>query len=315
MPTMDETRSALEAGATRQELLAAGYPGSSVSKAQKQLKKGAGDGRRQSAVRTAKVRPVGQSPALPAPSDELTDKREQLQLRQLDNSLLIEGQKTERLQPEPPRPPTEVDNARAVIGLLSDAKSLFPPPEPSSQMPAAEGKLSSGQLLELDIKRLEMEERNEVRLQERELQQVEKKTELIQEIAGYVGKGLTGFLQVLQEVSASAPARRQPVELNPSPAPGGWSDGGTWTPPAEPEFIEEDDMQPEEYGRDNVYRPAQSEPARQHISELSYVQRKRLGLLDQRPTTSRGIVDIDRILPSGQKSRFFTGRRTYLRGS
>ena len=326
MPTMDETRSALEAGATRQELLTAGYPGSSITKAAKQLA-GAGDGRRrQSAVRTAKgLAPtrLAAPAALPAPSSELVDKREVLQLRQLDNALLVEGQKTERLQPETPKPPTEVDNARAVVGLLGDLKTLFPAPEPSSQTPAAGGsKLSSEQLLNLDIKRLELEERQLVREEERELLQVEKKGELVKEIGGYISKGLDGFLKVLSEVNqASAPAAtmRQPVELNPSPSPGGWSAGGTWTPPEKPKSIEEDAMQPEEYGRDNVYRLVQSAPVGEG---LTYVQRRNLGLLDQRASTSRPIIpsnpnppDVRPPPPGAQKARFFTGAKTYIRGS
>jgi len=247
MPTMEEVRDALGAGATRQELLLAGYPGSSITKAQQQLKKaGAGDGRRQTGPRRPKgstsnqlipVRTV--TPVLPAPSSELADKREQLQLAKLANELTVEQQKTARLQPDAPES-NEIANARGVLGLMADAKALFPAPELSAQTPAAGGsKLSSEQESNLAIARMELEERQLIRGEERELQQVEQKAELIQEIGGHITRGLSGFLKVLSEIpvsSASTPTstttarRRQPLELNPSPSPGGWSaDGQTWT--------------------------------------------------------------------------------------
>jgi len=309
MPTMDETRSALEAGATRQELLTAGYPGSSITKAVKQLKKaGAGDARRRPRVQPANLVPAVRAitPVLPAPSDELTDKRESLQLRQLDNALLVEGQKSERLQPEkpePPKPPTEIENAREVVGLLGDLKSLYPAPEPSSQTPAAgDSKLSSGQLLELDIKRLEMEERNEVRLQDRELQQVEKKAELIQEIGGHFSRGLAGFLKVLQEVHQVAPARRQPVELNPSPGPSQPSSEGDMRVR---QYLVDGGIQTEDSDGSSTWERLPS-PG-EDVSQLSISERRRLGLLNIRPP----VVQVQPVAGPPQKSRFFTGRRTW----
>jgi len=246
MPTMEEVRSALESGATRQELLDAGFSGSSITKARQQLKKGAGDGRRQSAVRTAKVPPGGQSPALSAPSSELSDMREQVQLVKLGNDLAVAKQQAVRLQPETPEPPNEISNARAMIGLFSDLKTLFPAPETPVSTPAAEGsKLSSVQLLNLDIARMEMEERQLVREEERALQQVEQKAELVKEVGGHVSAGLSKFLGVLQEVKAATPARVPDVRapaLNPkAPALEVGSSGrmiqsspGVWTRPIPP---------------------------------------------------------------------------------
>jgi len=164
MGVMDEIRSALQAGATREQLEASGYKRSSIYQGQKQLAK-PGDGRRRR--QTGPRGPIGVTPIIPAalpPSSELSDKREQLQLAKLGNELVVEQQKTVRLQPETPEPPNEISNARAMIGLFSDLKTLFPPPETLPQTPAAGGsKLNSEQLLNLDIARMEMEERNLVR--------------------------------------------------------------------------------------------------------------------------------------------------------
>ena len=207
---MDEIRSALQSGASREQLESAGYKRSSIYQAAKQLKKaGAGDvRRRQSAVRTAKVGVTPIIPALPAPSSELSDMREQVALVKLGNDLAVAKQQAVRLKPETPEPPNEISNARAMIGLISDAKALFPAPEPSLQTPAAGGsKLNSEQLLNLDIARMEMEERQLVRGEARELEQAEKQAELVKEVGGYVSKGLAGFLKVLQEVKVATPAR------------------------------------------------------------------------------------------------------------
>jgi len=226
MPTMQEVRDALGAGATRQELLAAGYAGSSVSKAQKQLKKGAGDGRRQSAVRTAKVGVTPIIPALPAPSSELSDMREQVAMAKLGNDLAVAKQQAVRLQPETPEPPNEISNARAMIGLFSDIKTLFPAPEPSAQTPGpGDSKLSSVQLLNLDIARMESQERQLIREEERALQQVQQQAELVKEVGTHLSKGLGFLLKAFQETKSAEPARVR-APLNPKvPALEGGSPG------------------------------------------------------------------------------------------
>jgi len=240
MGVMAEIRGALAGGATREQLEAAGYKRSSVYQAQKQLAK-PGDGRRRAKVQPAVPAVRSATPALPAPSSELSDMREQVALVKLGNDLAVAKQQAVRLQPETPEPPNEITNARAMIGLFSDLKTVFPAPEPSVQPPGPGGsKLNSEQLLNLDIARMEMEERNLIREEERSLQQVAQQAELVKEVGGYVSKGLNGFLKVLSEVQA-APARRgfrqdaenrQPLELNSSSSPGGWSvDGKTWTKP------------------------------------------------------------------------------------
>jgi len=222
---MAEIRSALQSGATREQLESSGFKRSSIYLARQQLAK-PGDGRRR---QTGPRGPIGVTPiipALPAPSSELSDKREQLQLAKLANELTVEQQKTARLQPETPEPPTEISNARAMIGLFSDLKTLFPAPETPVSTPAAEGKLSSVQLLNLDIARMEMEERNLIRGEARQLEQVEKQAELVKEVGGYVSKGLTSFLGVLREVKAATPARvRAPAQNAKAPALEGRSPG------------------------------------------------------------------------------------------
>jgi len=247
---MDEIRSALQSGASREQLESAGYKRSSIYQAAKQLKKaGAGD-RRQVAHRRAKVGVTPVIPAaLPAPSSELSDMREQVALVKLGNELAVAKQQAERLKPETPRPPTEIDNARAMLGFFSDLKTSFPPPEPSSQTPAAGGsKLNSEQLLNLDIARMEMEERNLIREEERDKLQVERQTELVQEVGGYLTKGLGTLVSAFREIKATEPARvvRGPA-LNPkAPALEGEStgkfpamirsaDGQVWTRPSSPD--------------------------------------------------------------------------------
>jgi len=216
MGVMAEIRSALQAGASREQLVASGFKRSSVYQGAKQLKVGAGDGRRRR-VQPASSLPIRVgSPALPAPSSELSDMRDQVQLVKLGNDLAVAKQQAIRLKPEIPEPPSEIDNARAMIGLISDAKTLFPPPELSPLTPpAGDSKLNSGQLLNLDIARMEMEERQLIRGEARELQQVEQKAELIQEIGGHITRGLSGFLKVLQETKLVAPARVRAPALNP----------------------------------------------------------------------------------------------------
>jgi len=317
MGVMAEIRGALAGGATREQLEAAGYKRSSVYQAQKQLVK-PGDGRRRRKVQPADQVPAVRSavtPALPAPSSELTDMRDQVQLVKLGNELAVAKQQAVRLQPETPEPPSEIGKAKAVVGLLSDIKILFPAPEPSAQMPAAGGsKLSSEQESNLAIARMELEERQLLREEERDKLQVAKKTELIREVGGYISKGLSSFLGVLGEVNAAAPARRQPIELNPA------EPESKRLGERPPESIEEDDMRPEEvYGEVNRYRPAEVPVP---FPELTYVQKRKFGLLNQGESASRPFTphlpnppDIDRTLPLGQKARFFTGRRTYLRES
>jgi len=251
MGVMAEIREALAGGATREQLDAAGYKRSSVYQAQQQLKKaGAGDGRRRAKVQPANQVPAVRSatPALPAPSSELSDMREQVALVKLGNELAVAKQQAVRLKPETPEPPNEIANARAMLGFFSDLKTVFPPPETPVSTPAAEGsKLNSEQLLNLDIARMEMQERNLVRGEERELQQAERQAELVKEMGGYVSKGLAGFLKVLQETKAAEPARVRAPALNPkAPALAGAStgkfpamirsaDGQVWTRPSSPD--------------------------------------------------------------------------------
>jgi len=254
MGVMAEIRSALQAGASREQLEEAGYKRSSIYLAAKQLAK-PGDGRRHGIVQRRTnpgVRPVTPIAALPAPSSELSDKREQLQLAKLANELTVEQLKTARLQPETPEPPNEISNARAMIGLISDAKALFPAPETPVLTPVSRG-LSPVQQLEIDIKRLEMLERNEERAQVREQQAQERRTEVYQEIGGYISKGLTSFLGVLQEVKAATPARVRAPALNANakvpvlegggsgkfPAMIRSADGKTWTRPVADNMVAE----------------------------------------------------------------------------
>jgi len=249
MGVMAEIRGALAGGATKEQLEAAGYKRSSIYQAQKQLVK-PGDVRRRTKVQPANQVPnpirVG-SPALPAPSSELSDMREQVQLVKLGNDLAVAKQQAERLQPEPPKPPTEIDNARAMVGLFSDLKTLFPPPEPSAQTPGpGDSKLSSVQLLNLDIARMESQERQLIREEERALQQVEQQAELVKEVGGHISKGLGFLLKVFQEVKAATPARVPDVRapaLNPkAPALEGagkfpamtQSSPGVWVRPSPP---------------------------------------------------------------------------------
>jgi len=243
---MAEIRGALAGGATREQLEAAGYKRSSVYQAQKQLVK-PGDGRR----RRARVQPVTQvpavrsaTPALLAPSDELIDMRSQVALVKLANELAVAKQQAVRLKPETPEPPNEITNARAMLGFFSDLKTVFPAPEPTVSMPVARG-LSPVQQLEIDIKRLEMLERNEERAQVREQQAQERRTEVYQEIGGYLTKGLGTLVSAFQESKAATPARVRAPALNPkAPALEGESTGkfpamiqsspGVWTRPIPP---------------------------------------------------------------------------------
>jgi len=61
---MAEIRSALQAGATREQLESSGFKRSSIYLGQKQLKKAADDGRRQTAQRRAKGSAPNQVPAV-----------------------------------------------------------------------------------------------------------------------------------------------------------------------------------------------------------------------------------------------------------
>jgi len=54
---MDEIRSALQSGASREQLESAGYKRSSIYQAAKQLKKGAGAGTLRRAKEAASIRP------------------------------------------------------------------------------------------------------------------------------------------------------------------------------------------------------------------------------------------------------------------
>jgi len=245
MGTMAEIRGALAGGATREQLETAGYKRSSIYQGQKQLAK-PGDGRRRTKVQPANQVPAVRSvtPSLPAPSGELSDMREQVQLVKLGNELAVAKQQAVRLQPETPEPPTEISNARAMIGLLGDAKALFPSPETPVSTPGPGGsKLNSVQLLNLDIARMEMEERQLIREEARDLQQAERQAELVKEMGGYVSKGLGTLVSAFREIKATEPARavRGPT-LNPkAPALEGESPGkfpamiqsspGVWTRP------------------------------------------------------------------------------------
>jgi len=164
----------------------------------------------------------------------------------LGNELTVEQQKATRLQPEPPRPPTEIDNARAMLGFFSDLKTSFPAPETPVSTPAAVYRENE---LRIDIARMEMEERNLIRGEVLELQQAERQAELVKEVGGYVSKGLAGFLKVLQETKSAEPARVRAPALNPkAPALEGGSPGkfpamiqsspGVWTRPS-PEVLPE----------------------------------------------------------------------------
>jgi len=346
MGVMAEIRGALADGTTREQLEAAGYKRSSVYLGAKQLAK-SGRGPKAAPAPASVFQGPNHLRGLvsgnPESSSALLDKREELQIRQLDNALTVEDQKADRLRkPEPGERPSAISELASMGRLIGAVRELTPAPV----QPMAQGGLSSEGRYKLELAKMDSEEYLAKRKVDREadvetnkLEATEAWTKVGGDVMGVVVKGVAEFLAN----PGSAPALRQPVELNPNPNPGpgpgpgpgpdagGWSAGGTWTAPAEPEFIEEDDMQPEEYGRDNVYRPAEVpgqvnrfRPATQSASamgELSYVERRNLGLLDQRPTTSRPIVphnpnppDIDRILPSGQKGRFYTGKKTYVRG-
>jgi len=233
MGVMAEIRGALAGGATKDQLEAAGYKRSSVYQAERQLVK-PGDGRRR-----AKVRPADQVPAvrsvtraLPAPSSELSDVREQVALVKLGNDLAVAKQQAVRLQPEPPN---EISNARAMIGLFTDIKALSPAPETPVSTPVTVNRENE---LRIDIARMEMEERNLIRGEVWELQQVEQKAELVKEVGGYLTKGLGSFLKVLQEVKVATPARlpgvpAAPVLNHPRSDVGGWnSDRSVWTNPS-----------------------------------------------------------------------------------
>jgi len=343
MGIMGEIRGALAGGATREQLEAAGYKRSSVYQAQRQLKAGAGAGdnprRHGTAQRRANpgVLPVTPIAALPAPSDELIDKREVLQLRQLDNALLVEGQKTERLKPETPEPPNEISNARAMIGLFSDLKTLFPAPETPVSTPAAEGsKLSSVQLLNLDIARMESQERQLIRGEARELEQAQQQAELVKEVGGYLTKGLGTLVSAFREIKATEPARvRAPaLKIQRPPALGGESpgkfpamtrsaDGQVWTRPM-PDTDVGDSLATVAQPPD---RPGGSWVASADVETGEVISwawaadppvesvRERL----RRLRLNGGGVEVRPVVQApervDQKGRFFTGSKTYVGGS
>jgi len=135
-----------------------------------------------------------------------------------------------------------------MLGFFSDLKTVFPAPEPSAQPPGPGGsKLNSEQLLNLDIARMEMEERNLIREEERDKLQVERQAELVKEVGGYLTKGLGTLVSAFREIKATEPARavRGPALNLKAPALEGEgsgkfpamirsADGQVWTRPIPP---------------------------------------------------------------------------------
>jgi len=161
---------------------------------------------------------------------EVQAKRSELELSRLDNALVVEQSKSERLGKPPDHPPSELDKAAQavdvikglqelqqqptaldeavkVIGLLKDVKDLQQPTTRHQQpQPQPPNGLSWEQQLTLDIKRLESQERLEERAQEQEQRRVELRAETYSMVGRWVESGI-GFLgKIIQESKVDRPS-------------------------------------------------------------------------------------------------------------